>query len=169
LSVQALMVCILVLALAIAALRSASSSWVSAMFSMTLGLLLTAVLGVVYRHGSRRAFWLGFALFGWVYWLMSFGPWFDTWVATDLLLTRPIKALSYAMHPPPVFEGTIQLGSSEDFASRASFQTLDNFWRIGKSLAVLVVALLGGFVAVGFSWEASRRSDPPVSPKVSTR
>jgi hypothetical protein len=144
------MVCILVLALAIAALRSPSDYWVSAMFSMTLGLLLTAVLGVVYRRGARRAFWLGFALFGWVYWLMSFGPWFDTWVEPHLLLTRPIKALSNAMHPPAEFEGSIQLGTSEDFASRASFQVLDNFWRIGKSLAVLVVGLLGGFVAAGF-------------------
>jgi hypothetical protein len=152
------MVCILVLALAIAALRSASDSWVSAIFSMTLGLLMTAVLGVGYRRGSRRAFWL-----------MSFGPWFETWVAPDLLLTRPIKDLGYAMHPPPVFEGPIQRGTTEDFASRDSFRTQDNFIRIGKSLAVLVVALLGGFVAVGFSLSESRRGHTPGSPAVSTR
>jgi hypothetical protein len=29
----------------------------------------------------------------------------------------------------------------------------DNFVRIGKSPAVLIVAFLGSFVAVGFSWE----------------
>jgi hypothetical protein len=54
---------IVIVALAIAALRAASAYWVSAMFSITLGLLMTAVLGVASRRGSRRAFWLGFALF----------------------------------------------------------------------------------------------------------
>lgn len=153
------MACIVVLALSIAALRSASDAWVGPMFSMPLGLLLTAVLGVVYRRGARRAFWLGFALFGWVYWLMSFGPWFDTWVASHLVFTRPIKQLSYVMHPQPKVEGTPGFGTSEDFALRASFEVRDNYWRIGKSLAVLVVALLGGLVAVGFSPGEGHRNE----------
>src|SRR3954447_14795113 len=144
LSLQVMMACILVLALAIAALRSPSDSWVGVMYSMPPALLMTAVLGVVYRRGSRRAFWLGFALFGWAYWLLSFGPWFDTWAAPHLVLTRPVKQLSYVMHPERVFEGPIGMGTPDDFASRSSFKKRDNFWRIGKSLAVLVVALLGG-------------------------
>ena len=35
------------------------------MLLLTLGLLAVAVLGVVYRREERRAWWLGFALFGW--------------------------------------------------------------------------------------------------------
>lgn len=159
LSLRVSMACIVVLALALAALRSPSDSWVGPMFSMTPGLLLTAVLGVVYRRGTSRAFWLGFALFGWAYWLLSFGPWFDSWVAPHLVLTRPVKQLSYVMHPEPVFEGPIGMGTPDDFASRSSFKKRDNFWRIGKSLAVLVVALLGGFVAIVFSLEEGRRDD----------
>jgi hypothetical protein len=77
LSLRARKVCKLAFALAIAALRSASDYWVATMFSMTLGLLMTAVRGVWYRRGTRRAFWLEFSLFGWVYWLLSFGPWFS--------------------------------------------------------------------------------------------
>ena len=155
LSLRALMAFIVVLAVAIAALRSTSEYWVSTTFSMTLFFLTTAVLGVAYRRGSRRAFWLGFALFGWVYWLLSFGPWFDARVASNLMLTLPIQQLSYVMHPQPEFDGPIKLGSNEDFAARYVFTTRDNIVRIGKSLAVLLVALLGGFVAVGFSFEGS--------------
>ena len=73
------------------------------------------------------------------------------------------------MHPPPVFQGTIQPGTTEEFVFRNSIHTQQNFIRIGKSLAVLVVAVLGGFVAVGFSLEESRRSQTPVSAEVSTR
>jgi hypothetical protein len=77
------------------------------MFSMTLFFLMTALLGVVYRHGSRRAFWLGSTLFGWIYWVLSIGPWFDTFHAPDLLLTRSVKDLSYVMHPEPEIEGRL--------------------------------------------------------------
>jgi hypothetical protein len=44
-----------------------------------MGLLAVSVLGVIYRRGERRAFWLGFALFGWpafawVLYLLSYSP-----------------------------------------------------------------------------------------------
>jgi len=44
----------------------ASAAWVAIAATITLGLLLTAVLGAVLRRGPARAFWLGFALFGWL-------------------------------------------------------------------------------------------------------
>jgi hypothetical protein len=126
---------------------------------------MTAIQGIRYRRGSRRAFWLGFALFGWMYWAMSFGPWFDGWVMPNLLLTHLIRDFGFAMHPQPEFEGQIRMGSSEDFAARYAFAIRDNFVQIGKSLAVLVVALLGGLVATAFSLEERRASHPPSPPE----
>jgi hypothetical protein len=51
-------------AVGFAALREANDQWDSGLFSLTLGLLLTAVLLAVHRTEARRAFWIGFALFG---------------------------------------------------------------------------------------------------------
>jgi hypothetical protein len=33
---------------------------------VVLGTLGAATLGLIYRHGERRAFWVGFSLFGWL-------------------------------------------------------------------------------------------------------
>jgi hypothetical protein len=55
---------ILFLALGFAALREAEDLWDSGLFSLTLGLLLAAVLLAVHRTEARRAFGIGFALFG---------------------------------------------------------------------------------------------------------
>src|SRR3954469_1750576 len=54
-------------AVAFAALRRADGLWDSALFTLTLGILLASVLLAVHRTDRRRAYWLGFALFGWTY------------------------------------------------------------------------------------------------------
>jgi hypothetical protein len=58
---------ILFVAVGFAALREADELWDSWLFSLTLGLLLFAVLLAAHRTGDRRAFWIGFTLFGWGY------------------------------------------------------------------------------------------------------
>jgi hypothetical protein len=50
-----------------AALREATDQWDSGLFSLTVGVLLNAALLAVHRTKAGRAFWIGFALFGWVY------------------------------------------------------------------------------------------------------
>jgi hypothetical protein len=50
-----------------AALRSPSWIWSSTIFSAMVGLLAASTLTAIYRLGPRRAFWTGFALFGWLY------------------------------------------------------------------------------------------------------
>jgi hypothetical protein len=54
-----------------AALREANDEWDSRLFSLTLGLLLNAVLLAFHRTDARRAFWIGVALFGWGYLSLS--------------------------------------------------------------------------------------------------
>jgi AcrB/AcrD/AcrF family len=58
-------------AVGFAALREANDQWDCGLFSLTLGLLLNAVLLAVHRTEARRAFWIGFALFGWGYLSLS--------------------------------------------------------------------------------------------------
>ena len=56
-----------VIALGCVGLVSASTFWTSAAATITLGLLLGAVLGAVLLRGAEQAFLLGFALFGIIY------------------------------------------------------------------------------------------------------
>jgi hypothetical protein len=57
-----------------AALRQADDLWNSSLFSLTIALLLAAALFAIYRTEARRAFWIGFALFGWGYLSVSLIP-----------------------------------------------------------------------------------------------
>jgi hypothetical protein len=53
---------------------SAEGLLVSVVIASTMlivGMLCTAILGAVFRRGPDRAFWLGFAVFGWVFFALA--------------------------------------------------------------------------------------------------
>jgi AcrB/AcrD/AcrF family len=79
-------------AVGFAALREANDQWDSGLFSLTLGLLLDAVLLAVHRTEARRAFWIGFALFGWGYLSLSLIPSTEARLITTQALTYLEKA-----------------------------------------------------------------------------
>ena len=60
------MILVLLLGVGFAALRESTEIWDSSIFSITLGVLLISILLAIHRTEKRRAFWLGFALFGWI-------------------------------------------------------------------------------------------------------
>ena len=62
-------------AVACVALRSASSTWVAALLGLTLLALTAAVPLAIFRQGAYRAWWFGFALFGWLYLLLLGYSW----------------------------------------------------------------------------------------------
>src|SRR3954453_24109474 len=74
-SIAGLMVAVLLLAVGFAGLRTASAFWASAIFTFTITLLATALLGVAATQGRSRMACLVFGLFGWVYLLMTFWLW----------------------------------------------------------------------------------------------
>jgi hypothetical protein len=165
------------LGIGLAALREASELWDSGLFTLTLGVLLVAVLLAVHRREDRRAFWAGFALFGWGYMALSLVP------STEprLLTTRALTYLD-AQVPGQVLGFTIRLTESGSGSSinqvlglafspdgrhiAASGQgrvglwdaktgrllgtmpgTTENFVRIGHSLFALLAAWAGGVVS----------------------
>src|SRR4051794_25401759 len=69
------MAIVLLIGVGIAATQSASVLWASAVFTLTVAVLSTAILGAMARRGRARMTWAGFALFGWVYLGTTFGPW----------------------------------------------------------------------------------------------
>ena len=69
-----LVILVLILGVGFAALRESNEIWDSSIFTITLGVLLISILLAIHRTGSRRAFWLGFALFGSAYLGLSLVP-----------------------------------------------------------------------------------------------
>ena len=76
-SLLAIVLIIAACAMAFTGLRTASKLWYSALYTFTAFLLLTAVLAARFRRGHERAFWFGFAVFGWGFFLMGLGPWMN--------------------------------------------------------------------------------------------
>jgi hypothetical protein len=105
-SIASIMVLILFLAVASAALRSASETWDGILLVVVLGMLAVSVLGVVYRRGNQRAGWLGFALFGWGYLTLASGPWFATEVQPRLPTTQ-LLAYLYRLAAEPLTKPAI--------------------------------------------------------------
>jgi hypothetical protein len=57
-----------------AALRESNDFWDNGLFTLTLGVLLVSILQAVHRSEAKRAFWVGFALFGSGYLALSLIP-----------------------------------------------------------------------------------------------
>jgi len=91
------------IALALVALRGASPGWVAAMMGLALFVLSASILLVVFRRGSQRAYWIGFATFGWLYFLLLGASWqpvepnsyIDTPLKPHNLLTQRLASASY--------------------------------------------------------------------------
>ena len=66
-SIAGLMGAVLVAAVGLAALLSASPIWAGTMLLLTYVVLGLAILCAVLRGHARRAWWLGFCVFGWGY------------------------------------------------------------------------------------------------------
>ena len=88
-TIASLLVVVLFVAVGFAALREANDLWDSGLFSLTIGVLLTSILLAVHHTESRRAFWLGFALFGCGYLGLSLVP----SIESRLMTTRALAYL----------------------------------------------------------------------------
>ncbi|HEV3120252.1 MAG TPA: hypothetical protein VGY53_00045, partial [Isosphaeraceae bacterium] len=71
-SIAGLMGLVLATSLGLAALRYASPTLAGVVLMVTCSALALAVVGVACRGEAERAWWLGFALFGWGYLILVF-------------------------------------------------------------------------------------------------
>jgi hypothetical protein len=86
-TIRSLLGVVIFVAIAVAALRTADDLSDGSLFGLTSLYLLTSVLLAVHRTHRRRAFWLGFALFGWTYLLASVIPPIGSMLPTTMALT----------------------------------------------------------------------------------
>jgi hypothetical protein len=118
-SIGSLLMLIAIVAVGLAALRSPSPLWASTTYTVAAVVLIGGVSNAILGNGARRAYWLGFSLFGGAYFFLTLG---SNRLATesmlDLLyphLTRQVPQatlgalpapIAFAPAPPPASGGT---------------------------------------------------------------
>ena len=93
-----LLTLVLLLGVGFAALHESDETWDSSICSLTLGMLSVSILLAVRRTETRRAFWLGFALFGSAYMGFSLVP----SIESRLLTTKALAYLDSKVPDRPV-------------------------------------------------------------------
>jgi hypothetical protein len=71
-SIATFLTVVTLLALGLSSMASQSRLATSAVFTVFLVLLGVASAGAILATGPKRAFWVGFAVFGWTYWFIEF-------------------------------------------------------------------------------------------------
>ena len=174
-SLRSLLVATVLIALGCAALLNATPVCASLVLSATLGVLVVAILGSIYRTGRTRAFWLGMAIVGWAYlWLArqpddSLRPLSDPrarfleqgpLVTTLLLQQAYIDVLRLLRPPPPPSEFVIEGSYAMVRVAPQSYPTQTDFITVGHSLWALLLGFLGGLLARWFYATRQTRSIP---------
>ena len=114
--------------LSLAFLTQPLMSWhPSFLFTSVLALLLLSLPACVYSRAEQRAFYVGFALVGWVYFLMAYSPWLETIVGRQLL--------------------AFPIAESICFSVTGSLGECMHYYKVCHALSMFVMAYTGGFVA----------------------
>lgn len=165
-SIAGMMAVVVLLALGLAALRSPSSLSAGIAFLSVGAILLAAILGAVYHRGRRQAFWLGFALFGWSYFVLSLLPLDRNEVSPFLPTTRLLDEVHRRVRPFPESVNPLTKVYFEDTGDLENINQKEWFvleWiyfrRLGQYLLALLAACLGGITGIVFHATRGQRGD----------
>ncbi len=175
-SIAGLMGVVLLAAVGLAALRNSSETWAGVMLLLTCGVLALAIVGVICRAESERAWWLGFALFGWGYLALVFWSWnndgsprLPTTVWLDMLAaklhlpTDGMGGMGGGMRSTGIVPLGVIWGTFGGFGGNATGTgTYGAYAQVGHCLWALLFAVLGGSLArFLFASPASRSETRP--------
>jgi hypothetical protein len=150
------MIAIVVIGIVLAALVRPSMLWGMILSFLLLALSLTAILGILFCRGPRRAYWAGYALFAWVFFLLSWssepinsllpfpGP-LNTWYLASLELVM-IPSLE------PEKLGEIS-GSLSGMVTEVTDETR---MRVAFPVVGLAFGALGGMIGRAFATSEAR-------------
>jgi hypothetical protein len=161
LPIVGLMGIVLACGLGFAAIKSPTFQVVSVTFTVALTILLASIVGAIF--GRYRAFWIGFAIFGWGYAILALAPGAWTSVRPYLVTSHLINGLANAMNLPRGGAGLTNFTMREvPFQEDSGLgdwngtYTGNRLQRIGHSLAAVVHGVAGGVLA---AWLAKRARD----------
>jgi hypothetical protein len=150
-------------------MSSASRLATAVLATVTLALLLAAILAAWLLAGSDRAFWVGFALFGWTYLVLVNSDWVGGQFGHDL--TAGLSDVGEVMVPEvqvpsvatPVPGARAAPRPAIDWAEtmRQRQMKIGNFVQIARMLLSLCFALAGGFLARMIAQRHELRSGSP--------
>jgi hypothetical protein len=164
------MAVVLALAVGFTGLRTATALWASAVFTLTVTLLTTALLGAIASRGRPRMACLGFSIFGWIYLLTTFWLWpgpngvsappYLTKALLDAIQPVPQTTTTMTIDPGPGGEMraelppmvTTPLRGSPNMSTIAPYTgrvvNLLHYRRIGHMLAAIAFGLVGGLLSI---------------------
>ena len=84
--------------LTLGALAGASYFLAGVFFSLAVTVLCGAAVAAALVSGAERAFWLAFAVFGWVHFMLTLGPWLDDYTGELVPSRHFLDLLGSVMH-----------------------------------------------------------------------
>lgn len=165
-SLRSLLFVVVIAAVGCAALVYPTEMWRQVVVTMTVLLLTFSTLAAVFAQGRLRVCSGGFALAGWLYFLLVFSSPFGT--REYLLTTDLLEVLGEAIHGEPVpaptsvpfspYRGWFVTGSDMSTVRLWSLNGRNsNFHNIGHALGTSVFGVIGSFVAGWLSQRATRK------------
>jgi hypothetical protein len=147
-SLAELLAIVLLAAVGSAILAFTINLQVRPLLTLTIGILATATVGILSRRRSLRAFCVGFALFGWSYFVVAF---WSPQSCLSLPTTRPLIHLYEAVFGNPA------INKPDDVTAFVLW--LNDFLQVGHSLVALILALIGGTVTACIIFATRRVCD----------
>jgi uncharacterized membrane protein YccC len=130
-------------AILFAALRSGSNDWFKSVYTLTFITLLYAAIAARYRD----AFWYGFSIVGWAYFLIGFGNWIGSGLGHETTNRHVVSAVILE-----AISGTMGLGDQPPIGAAALSNQIMELRRqnregICHSALTIIFAIVGGIVA----------------------
>ena len=155
-TLRGLMIAIAVIGVGIAAVILSNKFWAFVLPIFYMTILLTAILGSLFRRGRERAYWVGFALFGGAYATYSLRQNISLDPNTSLrnIIDQPISLLiQYVMSVGVIIE---ELGKRPgeviaELTSLMSAVDQETVFLVGWSFLGVVFAGLGGMIGRAFA------------------
>lgn len=146
-SIRQLLAFTALVAVACIALLNPSVCAASLLGLVTL-ILAATVLLAIFRKEEQRAYWIGFACFGWLYLLICFGTVFDGPLGRSRLITGQIAT---ALHELVSVKSEIPMDPidpfADPFAPQVESAARADFLAVSHALWTMLLALVGGTFA----------------------
>lgn len=136
-----------------AALTDGSPHWFAIVALVAVFAMLVSLVGVIYRKDEHRSFWVGFAIFGWAYLILSHGPGsLPEAMPTGIFFRElfPFVRRAVPLDPLKPHPAWVRFTESENGRPVALIAPKADFIQLGHAICALVSAFLGGAIGRWF-------------------